>query len=88
MNYSIFNEHLIVVVLVYIFIRCLRLYAFDLDVFILFIDLIVSLVVSSMGWEAPVINFKSDVFVRKTVRKALVYIRYTAFLKSLFRNRL
>jgi hypothetical protein len=72
--------------LVYISIRCLRSYAFDLDIFILFIDLIIFLVVSPMGWEAPVIDFKSSVFVYKTVRKALVYIRYITFLKSSFYN--
>jgi hypothetical protein len=75
--------------LVYILVRCLRLYTFNLDVFILFIDLITPLV-PSIGWEAPIINFKSNVslFVYKSVRKALVYVRYPVFLKSSFYNRL
>jgi hypothetical protein len=87
MNYFIFNEYLIVVALVYILVRCLRSYAFDLDVFALFIDLIAPLV-PSIGWEAPVIDFKSGVsfFVYKSVCKALVYVYYPIFLKSLFYN--
>jgi hypothetical protein len=73
--------------LVYILVRCLRSYTFNLDVFTLFTDLIAPLVPST-GWEAPVINFKSSVslFVYKSIRKALVYVYYPIFLKSLFYN--
>jgi hypothetical protein len=75
--------------LVYILVRRLRLYAFNLNIFTLFTDLIAPLV-PSMGWEAPIIDFKSSVslFVRKSVCKALVYVHYPVFLKSSFYNRL
>jgi hypothetical protein len=75
--------------LVYISIRYLRSYTFNLDVFILFTDLIAPLV-PFIGWKAPIINFKSNIFlfVYKSVYKALVYIHYPIFLKSSFYNRL
>ena len=90
MDYPFSNEHLIVVTLIHIPVKCLRSYVFSLNILILLTDLIVSLVPFT-GRKASVIDFKGGifvVFVRIHVRKGLVNVRYSVLLESSLRNRL
>ena len=90
MDYPFSNEHLIVVALIHIPVRCLRSHVFSLNILTLLINLIVS-PVSFIGWKASVIDFKGGifvVFVRIHVRKGLVDVRYFIPLESSLYNRL
>ena len=76
MDNPLSNKHLVVMTLIHKPVRCLRSHAFSLDILAPLIDVVV-------------INLKGClffIFVRKCVRKRLVYVRYPARLESSFRN--